>query len=142
MAVAKYPLPLLASQLAGAPDLIADAISLVPDDSHDAGQLLARYGSMVYFQRADYEAAQEAYERGFAVDESGNVYVTDSFNGPVQVFDSNVNFLTKWDSLGEDDNQIISPPGPGGIAVAWSGRVYVLDAGNFRILVFHSIPNQ
>ena len=65
--VAGYPLPLLASQLAGAPELIADALSLVPPDSHDAGRLLARYGSMLYFQEADYEGAQQAYERGLVI---------------------------------------------------------------------------
>ena len=65
--VAGYPLPLLASQLAGAPELIADALPLVPPDSHDAGRLLARYGSMLYFQEADYEGAQQAYERGLVI---------------------------------------------------------------------------
>ena len=65
--VAGYPLPLLASQLAGAPELLADALSLVPTDSHDAGRLLTRYGSMIYFQEADYEGAQEAYQRGLTI---------------------------------------------------------------------------
>ena len=67
VAVAGYPLPLLANQLGGAPELIADALSLVPPDSHDAGRLLARYGSMIYFQEADYEGARRAYERGLAI---------------------------------------------------------------------------
>ena len=67
VAVAEYPLPLLANQLAGAPELIADAISMVSADSPEAGRLLANQGSILYFQEADYEGAQRAYEGALAI---------------------------------------------------------------------------
>jgi len=45
-------------------ELIAKALELVPPDSHDAGRLLSRY---IMPLRADYERAQEAFQRALAI---------------------------------------------------------------------------
>ena len=66
---------------------------------------------------------------GIAVDSSGNVYVSDSFNYRVQKFDSNGNFITKWGSGGKSNGQFE----PRGIAVDSSGNVYVSDSFNYRV---------
>jgi DNA-binding beta-propeller fold protein YncE len=59
-----------------------------------------------------------------AVDSSGKVYVTDWNNNRVQVFSSDGQFLTKWESRGTEDDQF---QGPWRIAVDNSGKVYITD---------------
>jgi len=72
---------------------------------------------------------------GIAVDSSGNVYVTDSFNSRIQKFDSNGNFIAAWGSKGSKNGQFNNPSD---IAVDSSGNVYVVDSGNSRIQKFDS----
>ena len=62
------------------------------------------------------------------------MFVADSLNNRVQVFDSSGHFITKWGSLGTGDGQFDSPYG---IAVDSStGNVFVADTFNNRIQVF------
>ena len=72
---------------------------------------------------------------GVAVDDSGNVYVSDSSNQRVQKFDSSGNFITKWGSFGTEDGQLKLP---NGVAVDNSGNVYVTDMKNNRVQKFTS----
>lgn len=55
---------------------------------------------------------------------SGNVYVTDSYNNRVQVFDSNGTFLKIWDGFGAE-NKPFNNPGP--ISADSQGNIYVAD---------------
>jgi sugar lactone lactonase YvrE len=72
---------------------------------------------------------------GIAVNPStGNVYVADSLNNRIQVFDSSGAFVTKFGSRGSLDGQFFTPCG---VAVNPStGNVYVADTFNNRIQVF------
>ena len=70
-----------------------------------------------------------------ALDEAGNVYVTDFNNDRVQKFSSEGQFLFKWGSSGDGDGQF---NGPLGIAVDAIGNVHVVDIGNNRIQKFSS----
>ncbi len=72
---------------------------------------------------------------GIAVDGSGNVYVADTYNHRIQVFDGNGTFLRKWGSYGTGNGRFRYP---NGIAVDGSGNVYVADSQNHRIQVFDS----
>jgi predicted ATPase len=49
--------------------LIERALELVPSDSHQAGRLLSRYGQEIGIASADYESAQTAFGRAFAIAE-------------------------------------------------------------------------
>jgi len=71
--------------------------------------------------------------RGIAVDEAGNVYVADSGNHRIQVFDSSGKFLIQWGSEGDGPGQFKEP---WGIAVDAAGHVYVADTWNHRIQKF------
>ncbi|MCK4471945.1 MAG: 6-bladed beta-propeller, partial [Anaerolineae bacterium] len=49
--------------------------------------------------------------RGIAVDQDGNVYVADSGNNRIQVFDSSGKFLTQWGGEGDGPGQFKEPWG-------------------------------
>ena len=70
---------------------------------------------------------------GVAVDEQGNVFVSD-FNGRIQKFDSNGNFLTQWGSRGTGEGQFLSRPDA--LAVDEAGNVYAAEPDNYRIQKF------
>lgn len=72
---------------------------------------------------------------GVAVDDEGNVYVSDSSNQRIQKFDSVGTFLAEWGSFGSGDGQLAYPRG---IAVDANGNVYVGNADNARIEKFDS----
>tara|TARA_Y100000780_G_scaffold20504_1_gene17399 strand:+ start:158 stop:709 length:552 start_codon:yes stop_codon:yes gene_type:complete len=58
--------------------------------------------------------------KGISVDRAGNVYVAETINHRVQVFDSNGRFLRKWGSEGSGDGQFNRPTG---IAIDRAGNV-------------------
>jgi uncharacterized protein (TIGR03663 family) len=71
--------------------------------------------------------------RDIAVDEAGNVYVTDTGNKRVQKFDSTGNFLSQFGGSGASPGQFAEPVG---IAIAPDGTIYVADTWNLRIQSF------
>jgi DNA-binding beta-propeller fold protein YncE len=71
--------------------------------------------------------------RGLAVDSKGNVYVTDTGNKRVVVFNSNGEFVTQFGTTGIDPGQFDEPVG---LAIDQNGLVYVADTWNARIQVF------
>lgn len=70
---------------------------------------------------------------GIAADAEGNVYVADTYNNRIQVFDSNGAFLRSWGQKGTGQGQLLLPYD---IAVDRQGNVYVADTYNFRIQKF------
>lgn len=73
----------------------------------------------------------------FVVD-NGDVYIADTSNDRIQVFDGSGNYLRKWGgTTGTGDGEFNSM-GPTGIAVDSSGKVYVNDTGNNRVQIFDS----
>jgi hypothetical protein len=70
---------------------------------------------------------------GLGTDSSGNVYVADTGNNRIQVFDAGGNFQRKWGGPGTDAGQLSSPSD---VAVDSAGHVYVSEAGNNRIQQF------
>ncbi|HFD40508.1 MAG TPA: hypothetical protein ENJ31_11760, partial [Anaerolineae bacterium] len=89
------------------------------------------------------------HPRGIAIGPEGNVYVVDSDNHRIEVFDAEGNFLRTWGSQCNLAEGIgCTAPGgagqfqePWGIAVAEDGRVYVADTWNHRIQVFDAEGN-
>jgi hypothetical protein len=70
---------------------------------------------------------------GVAVGGNGHVYVGDTFNDRIQVFNATGGFVRKWGSQGSGNGQF---QGPLGVAVSGTGDVYVADQGNHRIQQF------
>jgi uncharacterized protein (TIGR03663 family) len=73
---------------------------------------------------------------GLALDQSGNVYVADTWNHRIQKFDSAGNFLLSWGYSGLLDEGNDRFWGPRDVAIGRDGKVYVTDTGNKRIAVF------
>ncbi len=82
--------------------------------------------------------------QGIAVDNNGNVYVTEDNNNSVQKLTSGGQLISKWGSEGAGDGQFQfyhipqELPLLSGIAVDASSYVYVADNGNHRIQKFTS----
>ncbi len=96
---------------------------------------------------ADPDSDSKFYgPRGVAIGPSGNIYVTDTGNKRVLIFDSDGKFVSKIDSGVTPErlaqNYPYDQPGemnePIGIAVDKDGDVYVADTRNFRIQKFDS----
>jgi uncharacterized protein (TIGR03663 family) len=76
---------------------------------------------------------------GVAVDEAGQIYVADTWNGRIQVFAPDGAFLRKWGYFDTTQGELGDPLklfGPRGLAVDGSGNLLVADTGNKRILLF------
>ena len=76
-----------------------------------------------------------SYPYGIAVGKDGLVYVADSGNNQIQVFDRQGKFLRKWGGTGASSGQF---NGLYGIAIGLDGSVYATDFNNFRIQRFDS----
>lgn len=68
--------------------------------------------------------------QGVAVGGNGQVYVEDTSNHRIQVFDAEGNFVRMWGVLGSGNGQFNDPIG---VAVG-NGHVYVADTDNHRIV--------
>lgn len=76
---------------------------------------------------------------GVAVDEAGQIYVADTWNGRIQVFDAEGRFLRKWGMFATTSGELGDPNalfGPRGLAIDLDGNLLVADTGNKRILQF------
>ena len=65
--VAEYLIASPGARINGIAQLTARALTLVPPDSHEAGRLLSRYGSVLGATEGDYEGAQQALERAASI---------------------------------------------------------------------------
>ena len=68
-----------------------------------------------------------------AVDKDGNVYVTDTLNNRIEIFDADGNFLSMFGRHGDAPGQLARPKG---IAVDADGHIWVADAYQDRLEVF------
>ncbi|HTX90068.1 MAG TPA: flippase activity-associated protein Agl23 [Anaerolineales bacterium] len=71
--------------------------------------------------------------RGIAVDASGRVFVADTGNKRIVIYDSDGNFVTQFGGGGIDVGQLEEPVG---LAFDSAGNLYVADTWNQRIQVF------
>jgi uncharacterized protein (TIGR03663 family) len=71
--------------------------------------------------------------RGIAVDSRGRVFVTDTGNKRVLVYDADGKFITQFGQVGMQPGQFDEPVG---LALDSQGNVYVADTWNQRIQVF------
>ena len=68
-----------------------------------------------------------------AVDKDGNVYVTDTLNNRVEIFDAEGNFISMFGRHGDGPGYFARPKG---IAVDGDGHIWVVDTYQDRVQVF------
>ena len=93
-----------------------------------------------YGQPFPEDPASKSYfwgPRGIAVDSQGHVFIADTGNKRIAVFDEEGNFLTEFGTAGLDPGQFDEPVG---VAAAEDGTVYVTDTWNQRVQSF--TPNE
>lgn len=78
-------------------------------------------------------AGDFAYPTNVAVDADGNVYVSDTFNDRVEIFDADGNFIRTFGKPGDGPGYFARPKG---IAVDVDGHVWVADSVTDRVQVF------
>jgi tripartite motif-containing protein 71 len=113
---------------------------------YDNGTLLTKWGWRCYIstgfgckltegsQGRQIGDGQFYIPTGLAFDSMGNVYVVDTTNNRIQVFNNNGTFLSKWGSSGIGDGEFHNPQW---VAVnKRSGQIYVSDSNNDRIQSF------
>jgi len=71
---------------------------------------------------------------GVAVDNECNVYVTDTFNDRVEIFDADGNFISTFGKNGDGPADFMRPKG---IAVDRDGHIWVVDAAQNIVKVFN-----
>ena len=81
------------------------------------------------------ESAGMSFPNGVAVDAAGNVYVTDSNNGRLLVFDAAGTVVAQVGRGIGDGNLGL----PRGVAVSGDGRVYVADATGQGVFVYSTL---
>jgi DNA-binding beta-propeller fold protein YncE len=72
--------------------------------------------------------------QGVAVDGEGNVYVTDTMNNRVEIFDADGNFISEFGKNGDGPGTFARPKG---IAVDADGHIWVADQVQDRLQVFN-----
>jgi DNA-binding beta-propeller fold protein YncE len=69
-----------------------------------------------------------------AVDADGNIYVTDTMNSRVEIFDADGNFISTFGKPGDGPGYLFRPKG---IAVDCDGHIWVADQFQDRLQVFN-----
>jgi len=72
--------------------------------------------------------------QGVALDSDGNVYVTDTLNNRVEIFDADGNFISLFGKHGDGPGYLARPKG---IAVDSDGHIWVADEMQDRLQVFN-----
>ena len=72
--------------------------------------------------------------QGVALDSDGNVYVTDTLNNRVEIFDADGNFISLFGKHGDGPGYFARPKG---IAVDSDGHIWVADEMEDRLQVFN-----
>ncbi len=73
--------------------------------------------------------------QGVALDKDGNVYVTDTLNDRVEIFDADGNFISTFGKNGDGPGYFARPKG---IAIDGDGHIWVADEMQDRLQVFNS----
>ena len=70
---------------------------------------------------------------GVAVDKEGYLYVTDTWNNRIEVFDADGNFIRTWGKAGDGPGYFARPKG---IAIDGDGHVWVADSLQERVQLY------
>jgi DNA-binding beta-propeller fold protein YncE len=83
----------------------------------------------------DMSAGHLARPTNVAVDKDGNLYVADTLNNRIQIFDADGNYISMFGKAGDGPGYFARPKG---VAIDADGHVWVADAIQDRVQVFTS----
>ncbi|MFW9929394.1 MAG: hypothetical protein ACFFD1_08390, partial [Candidatus Thorarchaeota archaeon] len=95
--------------------------------SHEYFSSFTKWGGSCQVQANSECSGQFFYPKSITVNNSGILFITDSGNNRIQLFDKYGNLISIWNDIGLNQ--------PTGITVNSSGYVFVGDSGNHRISV-------
>ncbi|HYL13794.1 MAG TPA: SMP-30/gluconolactonase/LRE family protein [Terriglobales bacterium] len=98
----------------------------------DNFKLLRKIGTAGQAHRLT-EAGQFSRPTNVAVDAEGNLYVSDTFNNRVEIFDADGNFISTFGNAADRPGYFARPKG---IAIDKDGHVWVADTVQDRVQVF------
>ncbi len=105
----------------------------VIDQNNDRVQVLDQTGSFLRWfslQPPPLQTSSSGRAQGIAGDSAGWLYVADTFQGYVKVFDLSGKFLGYVGGYGENAGELRSPAG---VVVDPSGRLWIANANNGRV---------
>lgn len=110
----------------GVPDsYFRDEFIAVIDLNNTRIRKLSQEGQFIAGVNSTDYGYQQVYLTAIAIDAYSNIWVTDMFNHCVHKFDRNLNYLTSFGRIGDDDNQFFEPRG---IAIGKKfGQVFIAD---------------
>jgi uncharacterized protein (TIGR03663 family) len=98
------------------------------------GQFLSKVGTFGQSGNSVLSAPAQFYgPRDITLDQSGRIYVSDTGNKRVQVFDNNLNHLFSFGGPGIGEGQLDEPVG---LAIGPNNLLYVADTWNQRVQAF------
>jgi hypothetical protein len=111
----------------------ADGTLFVIDQNNDRVQVLDQNGNFLRqftLRPGSVSGMASGRSQGITGDNQGRLYVADTFQGYIKVFDVRGNLLGIMSSYGDAAGQMQSP---GGVAMDAQGRLWVADANNMRV---------
>jgi DNA-binding beta-propeller fold protein YncE len=114
--------------------LLDDHLLVVDSELHEVlvyglhGELVSTFG------RRGLQPGEFNFPTHIAVDQRGQIYVTDSLNSRIQVFTREGKFLRAFGSAGDGPGHFARPKG---VALDTAGHVYVVDAVFCNVQIFN-----
>lgn len=105
----------------------------IPTLTPESEPLLPEYKVTNFNLILDEDSMKEPY--GIGINSLNHIYVSDSGNDRVLVFDEQGRLISKWDQQGSDEGAF-DTMGFGGLAIDSNDNVFVVDNNNFRIQKF------
>lgn len=110
-------------------------VYIVDTKKHKVSVFDSKDGKFLFeFGTRGIEDGQFNYPTNIAMDADGNLFIMDSFNFRVQIFDPDGKFVSKFGSVGTGLGQFAKPKG---IAVDTEGHIYVVDAAFNNVQIFN-----
>jgi len=109
-------------------------VYIVDTRKHKVSVFDSKDGKFLFeFGQRGVEDGQFNWPTNIAIETDGKLFIMDTFNFRVQVFDPEGKFLSKFGSIGTGLGQFAKPKG---IALDSEGHVYVVDAAFNNIQIF------
>lgn len=110
-------------------DVELDQVLVYDIDSHRLLRKMGKTGQ----KHSLTTAGDFAMPGGLAVDQEGNLYVADTMNNRIEVFDADGNFISAYGKNGDGPGDFARPKG---VAIDSDGHIWVADGALNRVQVF------